>query len=150
MLLEVKREPSTNVCTLGRLFVDGEFECFTLEDVVREVAGEPVEKWKILGQTAIPSGTYSLVVNFSERFEKMLPLLEGVPGFDGVRIHSGNVADNTEGCLLVGRQRGVNRVDDSRAAFAPLIAKIRAALAGGETVQIKLTNATSGQQASVA
>jgi hypothetical protein len=140
MLLEVRREPSANGCTLGSLYVDGEFECFTLEDVIREVALQPVALWKIAGETAIPSGTYQAIVNISNRFQRLLPLLVDVPGFAGVRIHSGNCAADTEGCILVGRRRGVATVLESRLAFQALFAKIQAAIARGEAVQVKVVN----------
>jgi Steigviridae/Suoliviridae L,D-carboxypeptidase/transpeptidase len=140
MMLQLVRDPSNSSCTLGRLSVDGDFECFTLEDVVREVPGEPVEKWKIPGQTAIPSGEYDVIVNESPHFQKLLPLLQEVPGFDGVRIHSGNVAADTEGCILVGQLEGTSNILNSHAAFDALFPKIQAALANGENVQIRITN----------
>ena len=140
MLLEVKREPSANNCTLGSLFVDGKFECFTLEDVVREVPQLAVEEWKVQDETSIPSGTYEVIVEQSVHFQKLLPLLLKVPGFEGVRIHSGNVAADTEGCILVGKRRTATAVLASRAAFNALFAKIQAAIAKGETVQIRITN----------
>jgi hypothetical protein len=140
MLLEVRREPSANRCTLGSLYVDGEFECFTLEGVIREVALQPVAVWKIPGETAIPSGTYQVIVNMSNRFQRLLPLLVDVPGFAGVRIHSGNCAADTEGCILVGRRRGVATILDSRLAFEALFAKIQAAIGRGEAVQVRVVN----------
>jgi len=140
MLLEVRREPSANGCTLGSLYVDGAFECFTLEDVIREVPGEPVTAWKIPGATAIPSGTYQVTVNLSNRFQKLLPQLLDVPGFAGVRIHSGNCAADTEGCILVGRRRGVTTILESRLAFQALFPKIQAAISRGEPVQIRILN----------
>ena len=140
MLLEVRREPSGGGCTLGSLFVDGEFECFTLEDLVREVPELAVEKWKVPGKTAIPSGTYRVIVSMSARFQKLLPLLVDVPGFQGVRIHSGNVAADTEGCILVGNLRADAAVLDSRVAFQGLFPKIQAALDRDEQVHIRITN----------
>jgi len=140
MLLEVKREPSAAGCTVGTLHVDGNFECFTLEEVVREVPQLAVEKWKVPDETAIPSGTYDVIVDMSAHFQKLLPLLQRVPGFEGVRIHSGNVAADTEGCILVGKRRTADSVLASRAAFNALFAKINAAVARGETVQIRITN----------
>jgi len=140
MLLEVRREPSAHGCTLGSLYVDGEFECFTLEDVIREVALQPVALWKIPGETAIPSGTYRVIVNMSNRFQRLLPLLVDVPGFAGVRIHSGNCAADTEGCILVGRRRGVATILDSRLAFEALFAKIQSAIGRGEAVQVRVVN----------
>jgi len=140
MLLEVKREPCARDCTLGSLYVDGEFQCFTLEDVVREVPEEAVESWKIPGETAIPSGTYEVILNMSARFGKLLPLLLNVPGFQGVRIHSGNVAADTEGCILVGASKTDVAVLESRAAFQPLFDKIQAAIARHEAVHIRISN----------
>ena len=113
------REPSTAACTLGSLAIDGEFECFTLEDIVRPV--------KIKGMTAIPAGDYEVVVTFSARFNRPLPLLLAVPNFDGVRIHPGNTAKDTEGCILVGQKKGTDQILQSRAAFDALFPKIAAA-----------------------
>lgn len=140
MLLEVKREPSAQGCTLGSLSVDGQFECFTLEDVVREVPEEAVETWKIPGETAIPSGTYEVIVNLSTRFGRLLPLLLNVPGFQGVRIHSGNAAADTEGCILVGGRRTDSEVLDSRLAFRSLFARIQTAITRNEPVHIRISN----------
>ncbi len=139
MKLTLNRSPSDAACTIGQLFVDGHAECFTLEDVVREVPGEPVARWKIFGETAIPRGTYSVIINFSPHFGRNLPLLVNVPGFDGVRIHPGNVAANTEGCILVGLDRLSDSIGRSRLAFDPLFAKIEAAVARGEPVSIEVT-----------
>jgi Family of unknown function (DUF5675) len=140
MLLEVRRDPSAQGCTLGSLYVDGEFECFTLEDTVREVPEQAVEKWKVAGETAIPAGAYKVVVTLSARFGKALPLLMDVPGFQGVRIHSGNVAADTEGSILVGNRRMESAVLGSRVAFQALFAKIQAAVMRDEPVQIRITN----------
>lgn len=120
MLIRVEREEFTNKSTIGRLFIDGVFQCFTLEDVVRPV--------KIKGMTAIAAGMYEVVVSFSARFQRALPLLLNVPNFDGVRIHTGNTDADTEGCLLVGQSKSKDFVGASRAAFAPLFARIQAAL----------------------
>ena len=90
MELTLTRTDFTNDSTIGELSVNGKFECFTLEDKVRPV--------KIKGMTAIPAGAYEVVINFSERFQRPLPLLLNVPNFDGIRIHAGNTAKDTEGC----------------------------------------------------
>lgn len=94
MKLTLKRGPSTEKSTPGRLFVDGAFQCFTLEDVVRPI--------KIKGETAIPAGTYKVIITMSNRFKRLLPLVLDVPGFDGIRIHPGNTDKDTSGCILVG------------------------------------------------
>src|SRR3972149_10690167 len=97
MELLLQRKIFTDKSTIGELFVDGVFECFTLEDVVRD--DEKIKK-----VTAIPDGIYTVLVTWSPRFKRQLPLLIDVPGFDGIRIHPGNTADDTEGCLLVGEK----------------------------------------------
>lgn len=150
MLIELKRDPSADGCTIGKLFVDGQFQCFTLEDVVREVPGQPVATWKVQNQTAIPTGTYKVIVDFSEHFQKQLPHILNVPGFDGIRIHSGNTADDTEGCILVGNQQGSGEVLDSKTAFGVLFPKIKDAIAQGQTVQLTISNFKLQRETSVA
>lgn len=138
MKLTLNRSQSDGACTIGQLLVDGVQECFTLEDVVREVPGQPVASWKVFGQTAIPRGAYGIIINYSQHFGRDLPLLLNVPGFDGVRIHPGNVAADTEGCLLVGVDRLTDSIGRSRIAFDALFPKIQQALARGELVTIEI------------
>lgn len=101
------REEFTTESTVGKLYfrLSGRdpwtWLCWTLEDAVREVPGQPVAAWKVRGRTAISCGSYGVVVTMSKRFGKLLPLLVDVPGFAGVRIHGGNTAADTEGCILV-------------------------------------------------
>lgn len=125
MKIEVVRQIFTETSTIGSLIIDGEFFCYTLEDKVREIPGVPVEKWKKQDVTAIPRGTYNMIVNYSVAFKKALPLICDVPGFTGVRIHSGNSAEHTEGCILVGFTKSTNWIGDSRKAFDALFAKIK-------------------------
>ena len=121
------RHPS---CTIGLLSVDGKFECFTCEDKDRGLSQtdtlETIQKVKIKAQTAIPTGRYKVVITFSNRFQKELPLLVDVPGFEGIRIHPGNTAKDTEGCLLPGTDHNDEGVINSRAAFLSLFDKIKA------------------------
>jgi hypothetical protein len=133
MQLVLQRQPSANGCTIGRLTIDGQPECWTLEDVVRP-PGAP----KVYGQTAIPAGTYRVTVSMSPRFKTRLPLLLAVPGFEGIRIHPGNTEDDTEGCILVGQDKGKNAILRSRAAFEKLLPKLEAALARGEPITIEI------------
>jgi hypothetical protein len=100
--------------------IDGAFECYTLEDVVRP-AGE-----KVYGQTAIPEGRYRVKLTMSNRFKIVLPLLENVPNFEGVRIHPGNTAADTDGCILVGQSKTSNSIGASRLAFDRLFARLQA------------------------
>ena len=119
MQITVKRLHKTNTSTIGELLVDGIFQCYTLEDTERPV--------KIKNETAIPKGTYKVIINKSNRFKRLLPLLLNVPNFEGVRIHSGNTNHDTEGCILVGQTRGDNYVGQSRKAFEKLFKKMQAA-----------------------
>lgn len=120
--------------TIGELFVDGSRECWTCEDVER-APGAP----KVHGQTAIPRGTYEVIITYSPHFNRNLPLLVDVPGFEGIRIHPGNDANATEGCLLPGNVRRLKGVGESRVAFEALNAKIQRALDAGEHVDITIT-----------
>lgn len=117
MKLQLKRLHRTDLSTIGELYVDGVFECYTLEDVEREV--------KIKSETAIPKGTYKVIVTMSNRFKRLLPLLMNVPNFEGIRIHPGNTNHDTEGCILVGQTRSKDFIGKSRKAFDNLFKKIQ-------------------------
>lgn len=119
MEMLLKRGKSTEKSTPGELYVDGKVECYTLEDVVRPI--------KIPGQTAIPAGTYKVIIDMSNRFKRLLPLLIDVPNFSGVRIHPGNTDTDTDGCILVGTTRSPDFIGNSRIAFEALFAKMQAA-----------------------
>jgi hypothetical protein len=141
LLLTVLRNPSENGATVGEMLMDGVHECWTLEDEVREVAGEPIHKWKVPGKTAIPVGKYRVVLTHSNRFKRVLPELLNVPGFLGVRIHSGNTQDDTEGCILVGEEKGSSTVTRSRDAMVELMAALSGVIEGGETVWLEIKSA---------
>lgn len=138
MRLKLERTWCGAACTIGTLYVNGKTECFTLEDVRREVKDRPVSDWKVPGQTAIPAGVYNVVVTPSERFKRELPLLQNVEGFQGIRIHPGNTAVDTEGCILVGMAKGPDSVTESRRAFEQLFKKIQESLGCGEKVTIEV------------
>ena len=118
MKLELKRAVKTPESTIGQLSVDGVFQCYTLEDVTRTGS-------KVFGQTAIPAGEYKVIITMSPKFKRLLPLIVDVPGFDGIRIHPGNTAKDTEGCILVGTSSGLNVVNNSRVAFDALFSKLQ-------------------------
>lgn len=138
MKLLLTRDPSKDGATFGRLTADGEFICYALEDQAREVPGQPVASWKVPGKTAIPRGTYEVRMTFSARFEKLLPLLMGVPGFSGIRIHSGNTVDDTDGCILVGQEIFGHGLLRSGLALTALTQKINGALLKGQKVTITI------------
>lgn len=107
--------------TIGDLAIGGHHICWVVEDAVREVEGEPVEAWKIKGQTAIPVGRYQIKRTFSNRFQVTMPQLMDVPGFSGIRIHPGNTAADTEGCLLPGLERRAKGVGSSQLAYREVL-----------------------------
>lgn len=135
MNLRLQRQPSDDNRTHGDLSIDGAWECFTLEDVVRDV--------KIKGQTAIPAGSYAVTLENSPRFGPDTLTVNDVPGFSGVRIHAGNTEHDTEGCPLVGRTRTATGIGESRAALAELKAKVKAALDAQDWVWLEIVNADS-------
>ena len=94
MQLLLQRKPTENETTYGQLFIDGSVFCFTLEDALRD--------HKIAGITCIPAGNYRLSLEESHRFGPQTLTLNDVPGFSYIRIHAGNDASNTEGCIIVG------------------------------------------------
>ena len=138
MELLLTREPSRDGATFGKLTADGEFICYTLEDQVREVDGQPVSAWKVPGKTAIPRGTYRIGMTFSGRFQKVMPLLIGVPGFSGIRIHAGNTIDDTDGCILTGEEIFGHGLLFSRKALTALTKRINDVLAKGDKVTITI------------
>jgi len=128
--IEIRRETYTGRSTTGRLFLNGQFECYTLEDCARP------EGVKVAGATCIPAGSYALTINHSSRFQRLMPQLLQVRGFESIRIHSGNTDADTEGCILVGLTRAENFVGSSRAAFRKLFGKLQAAKAAGSEIRV--------------
>ncbi|KAA6350896.1 hypothetical protein EZS27_001743 [termite gut metagenome] len=102
MKITVKRRFLGETYTIGSLFVNGVYFCDTLEDKVREK--------KVMHQTAIPYGTYQVIVNLSPSKKRMLPRLLGVPHFEGILIHRGNTAEDSSGCIIVGENKVKGKV----------------------------------------
>ena len=100
------------------------------------VSGKKAQKMK--GTTAIPEGTYPLLVTKSPRFKEWLPYLKGVPDFEGIRIHAGNYPDDTQGCILVGENRVKGMVVNSRIWLHRLMNRIQAAENQGEGIWITI------------
>jgi hypothetical protein len=135
MELFLESEPSVVDRTFGALYADGVFLAHTLEDVVRELDGIPVDEWKVQDKTAIPHGRYRVIITRSGRFSRKaghdvyLPELLSVPGFDKIRIHGGNGPEDTDGCILVGDQRVANKeIFNCPPAIARVKEKIQSAI----------------------
>lgn len=132
MELLLKRTTKTNISTISELHINGTFECYVLEDVDRGLDSKmplsELKKKKVYAKTAIPTGKYEIVISFSNRFQKLLPLVANVPAYEGIRIHAGNTAEHTEGCLLPGTTKATNFVGNSKIAFNNLFKKIQAAV----------------------
>ncbi len=138
MKILIKREQFFPRCTLGSLYIDDKFVCYTLEDCVREKKGEPVDHWKIPKETAIPVGTFPCQITMSTRFRRMLPLLLGVPGFIGVRFHGGNDESDTEGCILVGMYKKVTTIHNCATALTWVMNAIQKALDDHQPVTVEI------------
>lgn len=134
MQLRLERVQIDHDVTIGSLSADGIWQCWTLEDVVRP------QRIKVPGQTAIPAGRYRVLITPSPRFKRDLPLLVDVPNFSGVRIHPGNTAADTEGCILVGAERGADgkSIGRSRQAFDNLFIRLSDALVRREQIWLEI------------
>lgn len=125
MIITVRRIAMKDTYTIGKLYIDGVYFCDTIEDKDRGIDDSmeesEIRKKKVYGLTAIPLGTYKVEITYSPKFKKNLPLLIGVKGFEGIRIHSGNTAKDSLGCIIVGRNKKVGMVLDSRATMTKLL-----------------------------
>lgn len=114
--------------TIGKLYINNTYFCDTLEDTVRDK--------KIKNETAIPYGTYQVIVTYSPKFKRELPRLLEVPNFDGILIHRGNTPKDTSGCILVGENKEVGKVINSTPYELKLTKLLKQALASGDSVSI--------------
>lgn len=145
MKLKLNRKFKGEKYTIGDLYIDNVLYSNVLEDTVRVLKDlnkdgdfDDVNEGKVYGKTAIPAGTYKVIITYSNRFKRDLPLLVGVPGFDGIRIHSGNTDEDTHGCLLIGKNTEKGKVTESKVYTENLITKIKTALDKKETVTIEI------------
>ncbi len=132
MKLSLHREFLGENYTIGRLYIDNKIFCDTLEDKVR------IGQAKVYGQTAIPYGKYKVVMTMSNRFKKIMPLLLKVEGFEGIRIHGGNTAEDTLGCILLGENSVKGKVLNSRYYAIKLNEAIIAALKDKQEITIEI------------
>lgn len=136
MELKLNRIFLGSSATIGELLVNDKHLCDTLEDRVRP------EGEKVYGKTAIPEGTYEVKLTHSPRFKRILPEILNVPNFSGIRIHSLNKAEESEGCIGVGEWNGkdTNWISNSRKAFNKLFAILQEASDRGEKITITINN----------
>ena len=153
MKLRLERRWPKATYTIGRLYVDGVYFCNTLEDRDRGLkqtdSKSLIASKKVYGETAIPKGEYSVVLNvlspkyagvswYKQKTGGYMPRLLAVPGFDGILIHPGNTAVDTLGCILVGKNTQVGRLTQSKDTFAALYKKMKAAWDKGEGISIEI------------
>lgn len=141
MKLTLKRIALRPTYTIGKLYIDDSYFCDTLEDTVRDTnkSGKfDNGEQKIKGKTAIPYGTYEIKWTYSPRFKKYTPQLMNVPSFEGIRVHAGNTSADTEGCLILGENKQVGKVLNSRATINKFYPIIKEACSNGKvTIEIK-------------
>lgn len=142
MEIRIDRAWKKDGYTISRLFIDGERVCEALEDTDRglrqDMPLEEIRKQKVYGRTAIPMGRYRVVMSFSPKFGKVLPEVLSVPGYTGIRIHSGNTAGDTAGCILPGLNTEKGKVLQSTKYTGIVIDRINAARSKGEDVWLKV------------
>jgi len=144
MELILEREIRSTTTTIGRLAVNGQFQCFILEDKDRglrsDMTLDEIKNIKVKTKTAIPTGRYEIKKTFSQKFGKPMWQLMNVPGYEGIRIHPGNFDKDTEGCLLPGEVKTLNAVLNSKLAYSKLDAILDAAAADGEKIFITIND----------
>lgn len=135
MKLLLRRIAKMEKYTIGKLYIDGKYFSDTLEDTDRNLTStmskDEIAKVKVYGKTAIPTGTYVVDMNtvspkfgkrsWAQPYEGKVPRLQDVPGYEGVLIHPGNTADDTSGCILVGRNKVKGQVVESQNTFHSLM-----------------------------
>lgn len=141
MELLLKRIAKKSTYTIGKLYINGAYFCDTLEDKDRGLKQSDslsyIQKIKVQEETAIPSGKYELIVNYSSKFKRNLPRLLNVPGFSGILIHRGNASKDTAGCILIGENKVVGKVINST-KYELELTKILTEASNKETIHITL------------
>lgn len=154
MKILIDRKWKKPTYTIGRVFVNGVFECNSMEDkdrgLTQDMPLSKIKEVKVAAQTAIPAGTYKIRMDVvSPKYSlkpwyvknchgARLPRLENVPGYSGVLIHCGNTAADSAGCILVGKNDVVGMVTDSKNTFLKLYNKMYAAYKKGEKIELTI------------
>lgn len=136
MNILLKRIAKKETYTIGKLYIDDVYFCDTIEDKDRGLnQGMPIndiKKKKVYGETAIPTGTYSLVIDYSSRFKRRMAHILNVPGYEGIRIHTGNTAKDSLGCIIVGKNKVVGKVIESKVTYDKLFPLLEKAYKEGK------------------
>ena len=141
MKLRLRRIALKDEYTIGKLYIDGEYFCDVLEPPTRDLNKNGIfdnGETKVKNNTAIPFGTYNVIINRSPRFKRDLPRLLNVPDFDGVLIHRGNTKNDTSGCILVGENKVKGKVVNSTPYEIELVKRCKAALSNNEQITIEV------------
>jgi len=128
MKITIERKYKKENYTIGKLYIDGVPFCDTLEDKDRNLDSsmslEDILAKKVSGETAIPYGTYEAEINYSPKFKRDLLLIKDVKGFEGIRVHAGNFASNSLGCVLCGKNTHVGMLSESKKTLETFMKKI--------------------------
>lgn len=142
MELQVERFARRDGYTIGGFYVNGKRFCDTLEDKDRGLKQDmdkiDILKTKVKSDTAIPAGRYKVIFTHSPKFGRKMPLLLDVPGFEAIRIHPGNTAADSMGCILTGKNTEKGRLTSSRVTFDALYKQMASADARGEKIFITI------------
>jgi len=144
MRLRLRRRYLGEAYTIGSLFIDGIYLCDTMEDKVRDFNQDgdlldPGEK-KVYAETAIPYGRYNVDLTMSPKFKRLLPLVMDVRHFTGIRIHRGNTAKDSAGCILPGENKEKGKVRNSTKYELLIIERMLLAIRNNEDITIEVTN----------
>lgn len=143
MEIEIKRLWKKDSYTIGKLYINGKYFCETLEDTDRNLTSDmsitEIKNKKVYGKTAIPSGLYTILYTYSPKYQRLMPLVDNVKGFSGIRIHSGNTAEDSLGCILLGFNKEKGKVLQSRDTCNKFYKLIEEAIyKKGEAITLKI------------
>ena len=153
MKIVIKREVYRETYTIGKLYIDNEFFCNTLEDRDRGLTSEmsliEINGRKVMHETAIPSGTYEVSLDYvSPKFSQYpyymevcggrLPRLLDVKGFSGVLIHVGTNASHSSGCILVGNNTSIGQLSNGKKVFKELYKRLLDAKKEGKKIMLRI------------
>lgn len=142
MYIELKRIAKKPTYTIGKFYINGVYFCDTIEDKDRGLTNDMTEaeikRKKVYGETAIPIGRYTVDWTMSAKYGKMMPEVKKVKGFSGIRIHSGNTAKDSLGCILLGKNTEVGKVTSSRVWTNKFYEQMKSAIERGEGITLDI------------